>query len=249
MQAAARLVVQPLAAAHRAQVVARELQPGVVVQRQQLGCSAGAPCGMHGGALCRRHLPCLAGGRARVLGFSRACGAAQAGAPQLRQQAAWGQRALPPQPPQKQHDAHAARPRGALPHSAPPPPTHGERGRSGGEFPIFASYDALRRPAPRRIKPRWPTTRRVAFAARVARRGVAFARVSDRTPGGCLLAGLQVDDVDHEAPMEDDGAKLRSEVAVGKRQKARLRGMTRLERATQRFSRLGLTPRLFSPFS
>ena len=33
--------------------------------------------------------------------------------------------------------------------------------------------------------------------------------------------GWQGDEVDHEAAMEDDGAKLRSEVAVGKRQKAR----------------------------
>ena len=35
--------------------------------------------------------------------------------------------------------------------------------------------------------------------------------------------------------MEDDGAKLRSEVAVGKRQKARLRGIKRLVLARLRF--------------
>ena len=41
--------------------------------------------------------------------------------------------------------------------------------------------------------------------------------------------------MDHEAPMEDDAAKLRSEVAVGKRQKARSLGRRRCARARLRF--------------
>lgn len=85
----------------------------------------------------------------------------------------------------------------------------------------------------------WPTTRRVLAAARPC---ASFRAFCARPDAFLLALPTQADDLDHEAPMEDDAAKLRSEVAVGKRQKARFRPPCRANQRALAQNALGLTP-------